>query len=62
MDGSVAQGRRADPGAVAVAILALGIDPLGLRRRYGMLRAMSPVVVPLAVNAEGVLWSRVPGW
>jgi hypothetical protein len=35
---------------------------LGLRRRYGMLPAMSLIVVSLAVDAWGVLWSRAPGW
>jgi hypothetical protein len=35
---------------------------LGLRRGYGMLLGMSLIVVSLAVNAWGVLWSRALGW
>jgi len=38
------------------------MERLGLRRRYGMLLAMSLVVLSLAVNAWGVLWSRALGW
>ena len=41
---------------------ALGLERLAVRRRYGMLLGMSLVVVSLAVNAWGVLWSRALGW
>ena len=51
-----------DAAPFAVVLVALGMERLGLRRRYGMLLAMSLVVVSLAVNAWGVLWSRALGW
>jgi hypothetical protein len=51
-----------DAAPFAVLLVALGMQRLGVRRRYGMLLAMSLVVVSLAVNAWGVLWSRALGW
>jgi len=51
-----------DAAPFAVLLVALGMERLGLRRRYGMLLAMSLVVVSLAVNVWGVLWSRALGW
>ena len=51
-----------DAAPFAVLLVALGMERLGLRRRYGMLLAMSLVVLSLAVNAWGVLWSRALGW
>jgi hypothetical protein len=51
-----------DAAPFAVLLVALGIERLGLRRRYGILLAMSLIVVSLAINAWGVLWSRALGW
>jgi hypothetical protein len=51
-----------DAAPFALVLVALGLERLGLRRRYGMLLGMSLVVVSLAVNAWGVLWSRALGW
>jgi hypothetical protein len=51
-----------DAAPFAVLLVALGMERLGLRRRYGMLLGMCLVVVSLAVNLWGVLWSRALGW
>jgi hypothetical protein len=51
-----------DAAPFALVLVALGFERLADRRRYGMLLAMTLVVVSLAVNAWGVLWSRQLGW
>jgi hypothetical protein len=42
--------------------MALGFERLATRRKYGMLSAMSLVVLSLWINPWGVLWSRFLGW
>ena len=51
-----------DAAPFALLLVALGMARLGLGRRYGMLLGMCLIVVPLAVNAWGVLWTRALGW
>lgn len=51
-----------DAAPFAVVLVALGFERMAARRRWGMLLAMSLVVVSLAVNLWGVLWSRLLGW
>jgi hypothetical protein len=51
-----------DAAPFALVLVALGFERLADRRRYGMLLAMGLVVVSLAVNLWGVLWSRLLGW
>jgi hypothetical protein len=51
-----------DAAPFAVLLVGLGMERLGLRRRYGMLLGMCLVLVSLAVNLWGVLWSRALGW
>jgi hypothetical protein len=51
-----------DAAPFALVLVALGLERLAVRRRYGMLLGMSLVVLSLAVNAWGVLWSRALGW
>jgi hypothetical protein len=51
-----------DAAPFALLLVALGMERLGLRRRYGMLLGMCLVVVSLAINLWGVLWSRALGW
>ena len=43
-------------------LVALGFERLAVRRRWGMLLAMSLVVASLSINLWGVIWSRSPGW
>ena len=68
MDRSVAQGRPADPTADPAdpapddVLVALGFERIAIRRRYGMLLAMTLIVTSPAVNAWGGLWSRILGW
>ena len=45
-----------------MVLVALGFERLVDRRSWGMLLAMSLVVVSLAVNLWGVVWSRSLGW
>jgi hypothetical protein len=35
---------------------------VSIRYRWGMLGAMSLVVVSLAINLWGVMWGRLLGW
>ena len=51
-----------DAAPFAVVLVALGFERLAVRRRWGMLLGMSLVVVSLAINAWGVIWSRSLGW
>ena len=51
-----------DAAPFALILVALGFERLATRRRWGMLVAMTLVVVSLAINAWGVLWSRLLGW
>ena len=51
-----------DAAPFALVLVALGFQRIAIRRRYGMLLAMTLIVVSLAVNAWGVLWSRILGW
>jgi hypothetical protein len=51
-----------DAAPFACVLVALGFERLAVRRRWGMLLAMSLVVVSLAVNLWGVVWSRSLGW
>ena len=51
-----------DAAPFALVLVALGFERLAVRRRYGMLLAMTLICVSLAVNAWGVLWSRSLGW
>ena len=49
-----------DAAPFALVLVALGFQRIAFRHRYGMLLAMTLIVVSLAVNAWGVLWSRHP--
>ena len=51
-----------DAAPFALVLVALGFQRIAFRHRYGMLLAMTLIVVSLAVNAWGVLWSRILGW
>jgi hypothetical protein len=51
-----------DAAPFACVLVALGFERLAVRRGWGMLLAMSLVVVSLAVNLWGVVWSRSLGW
>jgi hypothetical protein len=51
-----------DAAPFAVVLVALGFERLAVRRRWGMLLGMRLVVVSLAINAWGVIWSRSLGW
>jgi hypothetical protein len=51
-----------DAAPFAMVLVALGFERLADRRSWGMLLAMSLVVVSLAVNLWGVVWSRSLGW
>jgi hypothetical protein len=46
----------------ALLLVALGFERLAVRQRWGMLLAMTLVVLSLAVNLWGVHWSRLLGW
>ena len=47
-----------DAAPFALPLVALGFERLAVRRRYGMLLGMTLVVLSLAINLWGVLWSR----
>jgi hypothetical protein len=51
-----------DAAPFAVLLVALGFERLATRRRWGMLAAMTLVLLSLAINLWGVLWSRLLGW
>ena len=51
-----------DAAPFALPIVALGFERLAVRRRYGMLLGMALVVLSLAINLWGVLWSVALGW
>ena len=51
-----------DSAPFALVLVALGFERIAIRRRYGMLLAMTLIVTFLVVNAWGVLWSRILGW
>ncbi len=51
-----------DAAPFALILVALGFERLSTRYRWGMLGAMSLVVVSLAINLWGVMWSRLLGW
>ena len=51
-----------DAAPFALVLVALGFQRLAFRHRCGMPLAMALIVVSLAVNAWGVLWSRILGW
>jgi hypothetical protein len=51
-----------DAAPFAVLLVALGFERMAIRHRWGMLLAMTLVVLSLAINAWGVLWSRLLGW
>ena len=42
--------------------MALGFERLSVRYRWGMLAAMSLVVLSLGINLWGVMWSRLLAW
>jgi hypothetical protein len=51
-----------DAAPFALVLVGLGFERIAVRRRYGMLLAMILIVLSLAINAWGVLWSRLLGW
>ena len=51
-----------DAAPFALVLVALGFQRIAVRHRYGMLLAMTLIVVSLSVNTWGVLWSRILGW
>ena len=51
-----------DAAPFAMILVALGFERLAVRRSWGMLLAVGLVVVSLAVNLWGVIWSRSLGW
>ena len=51
-----------DAAPFALVLVALGFERLAVRRRWGMLLAMSLVVASLSINLWGVIWSRSLGW
>jgi hypothetical protein len=51
-----------DAAPFALVLVALGFERIAVRGRYGMLLAMILIVLSLAINAWGVLWSRLLGW
>jgi hypothetical protein len=59
--GSHALGDR-DATPFVTVLVALRFERPAVRRRWGMLRAMGPVVASLSINLWGVIWSRSPGW
>ena len=44
------------------AIVALGFERLSTRRSWGMLLAMTLIVLSLAINLWGVAWGQLLGW
>ena len=51
-----------DAAPFALVLVALGFERLASRRRYGMLSAMTLIVLSLWINLWGVLWSRLLAW
>jgi hypothetical protein len=51
-----------DAAPFALVLVALGFEQLSVRHRWGMLSAMALVVLSLAINLWGVMWSRLLGW
>ena len=51
-----------DAAPFALPLVALGFERLAVRRKYGMLLGMTLVVLSLAINLWGVLWSVALGW
>ncbi|MEO8572195.1 MAG: hypothetical protein ABI553_10920, partial [Chloroflexota bacterium] len=51
-----------DAAPFAIVLVTLGFERLATGRRWGMLSAMILVVLSLAINLWGVLWSRALGW
>jgi uncharacterized protein YjeT (DUF2065 family) len=51
-----------DAAPFALLLVAVGMQRLVDRRSWGMRLAVGLVLVSLAVNAWGVLWSRLLGW
>ena len=51
-----------DAAPFALVLVALGFERLTVRYRWGMLVAMTLVVLSLAINLWGVMWSRLLAW
>jgi hypothetical protein len=51
-----------DAAPFALVLVALGMQRLVERRRWGMAAAAGLVVISLAINFWGVAWSRLLGW
>jgi hypothetical protein len=51
-----------DAAPFALVLVALGMERLSTRYRWGMAAAMGLVVLSLAINLWGVMWSRLLGW
>ena len=51
-----------DAAPFAMVLVALGFERLAARPGWGMPLAMSLVVVSLAINLWGAIWSRLLGW
>ena len=51
-----------DAAPFALILVALGFERLATRRRWGMVSAMALIVLSLAINLWGVLWSRLLAW
>ena len=51
-----------DAAPFALVLVALGFERLSVRYRWGMLAAMTLVVLSLAINLWGVMWSRLLAW
>jgi hypothetical protein len=51
-----------DAAPFALILVALGIERISVRYRWGTVAAISLVVTSLAINLWGVMWSRLLGW
>jgi hypothetical protein len=51
-----------DAAPFALILVALGFERLSVRFRWGMAAAMALVVLSLAINLWGVMWSRLLAW
>jgi hypothetical protein len=51
-----------DAAPFALVLVALGFEQLTVRYRWGMLVAMTLIVLSLATNLWGVMWSRLLAW
>ena len=51
-----------DAAPFALVLVALGFERVSVRYRWGMLAAMTLVVLSLAINLWGVMWSRLLAW